>query len=153
MGGGSELLVAVAVRTANTSSNGWGVNEHTAYTLDSTQGQAVAVSLRGEAVVGVTLHGSDGTVSTASYTNCCHSLRARNPSQVENSTCTAVQHGSRVRRLMPIECERLQGFADGHTLVPYRGKPASDGPRYKAIGNSKAVPVVRWVGRRLLDER
>lgn len=58
-----------------------------------------------------------------------------------------------VRRLTPRECERLQGFPDDHTLIPWRGRPAAecpDGPRYKAIGNSKAVPVVRWIGRRLL---
>jgi DNA (cytosine-5)-methyltransferase 1 len=54
-----------------------------------------------------------------------------------------------VRRLTPTECERLQGMPDGHTLVTYRGKPASDGPRYKAIGNSMAVPVMRWIGERI----
>jgi len=54
-----------------------------------------------------------------------------------------------VRRLMPIECERLQGFPDGYTAITYRGKPAADGPRYKAIGNSMAVPVVRWILERL----
>lgn len=56
----------------------------------------------------------------------------------------------RVRRLMPLECERLQGLPDDYTLVPYRGRPAADGPRYKAIGNSMAVPCVTWIGRRLL---
>ncbi|MEV1967254.1 DNA cytosine methyltransferase [Pseudomonas aeruginosa] len=62
---------------------------------------------------------------------------------------------SAVRRLTPRECERLQGFPDDYTLIPWRGKPAEecpDGPRYKAIGNSKAVPVVRWIGRRLLQQ-
>lgn len=57
-----------------------------------------------------------------------------------------------VRRLTPKECERLQGFPDDWTKVPYRGKPAEecpDGPRYKAIGNSFAVPVVRWIGERI----
>lgn len=57
-----------------------------------------------------------------------------------------------VRRLTPMECERLQGFQDNWTKVPYRGKPAEecpDGPRYKAIGNSFAVPVVRWIGERI----
>ena len=55
----------------------------------------------------------------------------------------------RVRRLMPIECERLQGFPDGYTDVPYRGKSAADGPRYKALGNSMAVNCMRWIGRRI----
>jgi DNA (cytosine-5)-methyltransferase 1 len=54
-----------------------------------------------------------------------------------------------VRRLTPMECERLQGFPDRYTLVPVRGKPASDGPRYKALGNSMAVPVMAWIGRRI----
>lgn len=55
-----------------------------------------------------------------------------------------------VRRLTPTECERLQGFPDGYTNIPWRGKPESpDGPRYKALGNSWAVPVVRWIGERI----
>jgi site-specific DNA-cytosine methylase len=57
-----------------------------------------------------------------------------------------------VRRLTPRECERLQGFPDDHTLIPWRGKPADqcpDGPRYKALGNSMAVPCMRWIGERI----
>lgn len=61
----------------------------------------------------------------------------------------AVQAGSAVRRLTPTECERLQGFPDGYTQVPYRNKEAADGPRYKALGNSMAVPVMRWIGERI----
>jgi len=61
-----------------------------------------------------------------------------------------VVQSSAVRRLTPRECERLQGFPDDFTLVPYRGNPAKDGPRYKAIGNSMAVPVMRWIVARLL---
>lgn len=59
-----------------------------------------------------------------------------------------------VRRLTPRECERLQGFPDDYTLIDYRGKPACDGPRYKALGNSMAVPVIEWIARRmdLVDE-
>ncbi len=53
------------------------------------------------------------------------------------------------RWIMPIECERLQGFPDNYTLVQHRNKPAADGPRYKAIGNSMAVPVMRWIGERI----
>lgn len=57
-----------------------------------------------------------------------------------------------VRRLTPRECERLQGFPDDWTAIPWNGKPAEecpDGPRYKALGNSFAVPVVRWIGERI----
>lgn len=57
--------------------------------------------------------------------------------------------GMKVRRLTPLECERLQGFPDGWTDVPYRGKPAADGPRYKALGNSMAVNCMRWIGERI----
>ncbi|MDR5013454.1 MT-A70 family methyltransferase [Aeromonas veronii] len=56
-----------------------------------------------------------------------------------------------VRRLTPVECERLQGFPDGHTDVPYRGKLAADGPRYKAIGNSMAVPCMEFIGQRIIQ--
>lgn len=62
---------------------------------------------------------------------------------------------SSVRRLIPRECERLQGQPDDYSLIPWRGKPANecpDGPRYKAIGNSKAVTVVRWIGKRILRQ-
>ena len=61
----------------------------------------------------------------------------------------AVAQAYAVRRLTPTECERLQGFPDGWTAIPFRGKPASDGPRYKAIGNSMAVPVMKWIGERI----
>ena len=58
-------------------------------------------------------------------------------------------HGSAVRRLTPTECERLQGFPDDWTLVPHRGKPMADGPRYRMIGNSMAIPCMRWIGERI----
>jgi DNA (cytosine-5)-methyltransferase 1 len=62
----------------------------------------------------------------------------------------AVQYGWRVRRLTPTECERLQGFPDGYTDIPWRNKEHSpDGPRYKALGNSMAVNAMRWIGRRI----
>lgn len=60
-----------------------------------------------------------------------------------------IQNAMRVRRLTPEECEALQGFPLGYTAAPHRGKPAADGPRYKALGNSWAVPNVRWIGRRI----
>jgi DNA (cytosine-5)-methyltransferase 1 len=140
--------------------------------------------------VGITLHGTDGTASVASFTDLSSSLRSRIPSGVENSTTTAVMqpvafcetadcltsaygtkwngnasadNGSlfaaqpeatamQVRRLTPEECEALQGFPRSYTQIPWRKKPASecpDGPRYKALGNSWAVPVARWIGERI----
>ena len=88
----------------------------------------------------VRLEGGDGSLST----------EGGKPGQGAPMVATA----SIVRRLTPVECERLQGFPDNHTRIPWRGKSAEDcpdGPRYKAIGNSKAVPVVRWLGRRILE--
>ncbi|WP_456016666.1 DNA cytosine methyltransferase [Methylorubrum populi] len=54
-----------------------------------------------------------------------------------------------MRRLTPRECERLMGFPDDYTLVPWRGGLLPDGPRYKALGNSMAVNCMRWIGRRI----
>jgi site-specific DNA-cytosine methylase len=66
--------------------------------------------------------------------------------------CINPSQAMAVRRLTPRECERLQGFKDDHTLIPWRGKPAEqcpDGPRYKALGNSMAVPCMAWIGKRI----
>jgi DNA (cytosine-5)-methyltransferase 1 len=63
----------------------------------------------------------------------------------------AMQPDMQVRRLTPVECERLQGFPDNYTQVPHRGRPAADGPRYKALGNSMAVPVMAWIGKRIQE--
>jgi DNA (cytosine-5)-methyltransferase 1 len=57
--------------------------------------------------------------------------------------------GMAVRRLTPRECERLQGFPDDYTAITFKNKPAADGPRYKSLGNSMAVPVMRWIGERI----
>ena len=68
----------------------------------------------------------------------------------DNQTAVATQ--TAVRKLTPIECERLQGFPDGYTAIEWRKKPSSecpDGPRYKALGNSMAVPVMKWIGERI----
>ncbi|PTT41478.1 DNA methyltransferase [Acidovorax sp. HMWF018] len=70
----------------------------------------------------------------------------------ETASGPTLLHAMQVRRLTPTECERLQGFPDGYTAIPWRGKPADqcpDGPRYKALGNSWAVPNVTWLGRRI----
>ncbi len=93
-------IPAITIRTANTKANGQGINEELAYTLDTSQGQAIMTK-------------------------------------------------ASVRRLMPIECERLQGFPDDYTNIPYPGGGDNDGNRYKALGNSMAVPVLAWIGRRL----
>jgi DNA (cytosine-5)-methyltransferase 1 len=79
------------------------------------------------------------------------SLTARHDSSpcADRGMDVVAQSALQVRRLTPTECERLQGFPDGWTAIPFRGKPAADGPRYKALGNSMAVPVMAWIGRRI----
>ena len=175
--------------------------------------------------VGVTIHGTNGTATVASYTDTAQCLRARAPGFLDNSSTTVGQQpvpfdttqitsatnrsntrpgdtcytlakgahapaiafseiaacrlsatgagfltgneqmsieqnvagvgtpsGLKVRRLTPEECEALQGFPRGYTAIPWRGKPADqcpDGPRYKALGNSWAVPCARWIGERI----
>lgn len=66
----------------------------------------------------------------------------------------AVWAGTRLRRLTPREWERCQGFPDDFTAIEHRGRPATDSVRYSAIGNSMAVPVLRWIGEQmqLVDE-
>ena len=68
---------------------------------------------------------------------------------LDKSKVPGVGIGMQVRRLTPRECERLQGFPDDYTAITVRGKPAADGPRYKALGNSMAVPVMAWIGLRI----
>jgi len=79
---------------------------------------------------------------------------SRSPQSSEVTQQVAAVHKATmaIRRLTPKECERLQGFPDDWTLIPYRNKSEEqcpDGPRYKACGNSMAVPVMRWIGQRI----
>ncbi|MFS7462532.1 DNA cytosine methyltransferase, partial [Pasteurella multocida] len=81
-------------------------------------------------------------------------LKARMGTGGNNVPCVALSVESVVRKLTPRECERLQGFPDDYTKIPYRNKSIDecpDSPRYKAIGNSMAVPVMKWIGLRLID--
>ncbi len=90
-------------------------------------------------------------VDTYNYTTNDHTTQTiRSNSNID--TIGGVLHSMAIRRLTPKECERLQGFPDDWTKIPYRNKPADqcpDGPRYKACGNSMAVPVMRWIGERI----
>jgi DNA (cytosine-5)-methyltransferase 1 len=79
-------------------------------------------------------------------------LRAEGENRPSRPSNVIAQSSMAVRRLTPRECERLQGFNDDHTMIPWRNKPADqcpDGPRYKALGNSMAVPCMAWIGKRI----
>jgi DNA (cytosine-5)-methyltransferase 1 len=88
------------------------------------------------------------TEQTPKYKSDC-ALTLTKQSPTGGGQPQAVATAAQVRRLTPRECERLQGFPDDWTAIPWRGKPAADSPRYKALGNSMAVPVMRWIGERI----
>jgi DNA (cytosine-5)-methyltransferase 1 len=71
------------------------------------------------------------------------------PGSSSNASGPTVMQSMAVRRLTPVECERLQGFGDNYTDIKSKNKPTPDGPRYKALGNSMAVPVMAWIGQRI----
>ena len=128
-GGGKGALVQEEV--SGTLATG---NDQTIIEIDDTV--AFAQNTRDE----VRYVNGDGAISGA---------LAANPGMKQTSY---VREGAVVRRLTPRECERLQGMPDDWTRIPYKNKPAEDcpdGPRYKAIGNSMAVPVMRWIMERM----
>jgi DNA (cytosine-5)-methyltransferase 1 len=168
--GRNTPMVAIAVRTAQTSANGHGVAEEVAHALDQVQGQAIAFEENFHAIrethvaPAMTTEGYRvsqnagglGLMQPVAFDSFNQTL-SQTLSQTLRAACHesahdqigAVFNGMSVRRLTPRECERLQGFPDDYTLVTYRNKPAADGPRYKALGNSMAVPVMRWIGERI----
>lgn len=85
--------------------------------------------------------GNDGVYETGDQVSCLNTATDPNQSVLLQSMA--------VRRLTPRECERLQGFPDDYTAIEVKGRPAKDGPRYKALGNSMAVPVMAWIGARI----
>ena len=137
--------ISYGIRTANTSSNGWGIQEEITHTLKSDHGRGASDQDPHVAVaVGTDCFNGDITGDVAA------TMGTRGSSQ--NASGPTVMQYMQVRRLTPVECERLQGFPDNYTAIPWRKKPATDcpdGPRYKALGNSWAVPVVRWIGGRI----
>jgi DNA (cytosine-5)-methyltransferase 1 len=161
--GSHQGVGVMSVRTAHTSANGHGVAHDVTHTLDRVQVQASAFShsaaanshgvayveegtppLRGggagNSMPAVAFNAYQRTEGQATWP-----LGASDGRKVE----VGVRQAMAVRRLTPRECERLQGFPDDYTLVQYRKKPAADGPRYRALGNSMAVPVMRWIGERI----
>lgn len=129
----SYAIQAGALRTNPASGpDGVGVQADHAYTLEA-RAEVQAVAVRDVAQ----------TVTSNYGKQCDNSDTALGPN--------VAIHSMQVRRLTPTECARLQGFPDDYLDIPYRGKPAADGPKYKALGNSWAVPVVRWIGERIQE--
>lgn len=170
--GGGFDAVAFAHQAGGTQTTlGYDLDSRTAPTLAKCQTPAVAfpintqIAMRHEAMGESTGMGI-GTENDPAFTLqsahshavgvCAPSLTAynmdsRSPQSEEQQRIVGAVYKAamQVRRLTPRECERLQGFPDDYTLVQHRNKPAADGPRYKALGNSMAVPVMAWIGRRI----
>lgn len=134
--------VAYGIRLANTGGNGIGVRIEETPTLTARGPEATAYLLRirggkeGGGKGALVQEERSGTIATSN----------------DQTLFTLDGDGWVIRHLTPVECERLQGFPDNWTRIPYNGKPADQCPeslRYKAIGNSMAVPVMRWIGERI----
>lgn len=142
MGTGGNNVPCVAIsgniigRPTGGGGNGMGVDESgVCYTLTSADRHAVCWN---------------GDITPKALTDKALTLRASQGG--EGGEGIGIAHKGIVRKLTPVECERLQGFPDNWTRIPYRNKPIDqcpDSPRYKAIGNSMAVPVMRWIGGRV----
>lgn len=131
----AQIVGCYSMITANTNSNGLGVRE-IAPTLDRAQPCAIAFE------PGIAKRDGSENRFVEGVTPTLRSGMGDNQ--------TAVATNMQVRRLTPGECESLQGFPQGYTNIPWRNKPeAPDGPRYKALGNSMAVPCMRWIGERI----
>jgi DNA (cytosine-5)-methyltransferase 1 len=158
-----DVLAGDVMHSLGTSQNATGRNAATvAFTLHGSDGTASAAS--STEVAGSLRTRAPGSIENSSTTAVLQEQPVAWSGELTASTDMAgtLQRGGEggrvdgvmtpqmaVRRLTPCECERLQGFPDDYTLVEYRGKLASDGPRYKALGNSMAVPVMRWIGQRI----
>lgn len=147
-GGGTAELGDEVAGTLRASGGGGGDKSHV-LTVHGTQNPIILNDLA------LTLGRNSGQENAVCVTgDITHALKADGFDGSEDGTgrgqpIVSVAAEMAVRRLMPIECERLQGFPDNHTLVPVGKGMAADGPRYKQLGNSWPVPVVTWIGNRL----
>jgi DNA (cytosine-5)-methyltransferase 1 len=156
-----NVIQAVAFGAQNSASQGISASEHITPTLDKSKIPAVAFGGDVARTLSARHDGSpcadrgpDVVVHPVAPALTASNDPSRSPqsSEVTQQVSAVYAASSAVRRLTPVECERLQGFPDNYTAIPYRGKPADacpDSPRYKALGNSMAVPVMAWIGRRI----
>ena len=132
-------LADISSRDKTQNGAGW-KDDGTMYTLDTTGLQGVAQPVAFQ----LADDRDNPSVSVNEQTAFCL------PANPMSDRGQSVAINMAVRRLTPVECERLQGFPDGYTNIPWRKQPESpDGPRYKALGNSMAVPVMGWIGKRI----
>jgi len=178
-GGGNSPMVSYSLQGSGSTSqnaNGLGINEDISFTLNSTDQHGVAYSFDSLASNSMKSKNPDSGCRQVELSKTLDTT-VPDPSknqgglgivQAFNSnarpdemntldvnhglTCSqsaAVLNNMAVRKLTPVECERLQGFSDNYTDIKPKGKDTPDGPRYKALGNSMAVPVMAWIGKRI----
>jgi len=167
----SRPIALQDVRAVEKMQNGKGWNDDgTAYTIDThaTQGvmQPIAFDMAqitskangsraepglptGTLAKGSSMHVAQAMAFDWQSGGDARGLDPKPTAQLQRSQTPAVMQAMAVRRLTPVECERLQGFPDNYTDIQPKGKATPDGPRYKALGNSMAVPVMRWIGERI----
>ena len=150
-GGGNQGAVAINIyggnKRADRPNGGFyaKLNEPTSKTLDAATGLNPTCSQGGTAVISPVAFAQNTRDEVREM-----SVVGALASQPGMKQTSYIRNAMQVRRLTPRECERLQGFPDDYTLIHFtHGKPAADGPRYKALGNSMAVPVMRWIGERI----
>ena len=150
--GQASIAIALAENTIGRKpENGGNGNGFTVggpmYTLNCTGVHGVASFSNSEQSTAIAFNGDITPKTGIDITPC---MRAQ-----QGGEGFGVAHNMQVRRLTPVECERLQGFPDNYTAIAWRNKEAlncPDGPRYKALGNSWAIPVVKWIGERIQKE-
>jgi len=154
-GGVNTNLVAEGFRTSG-NCGAWSTGDKTdALTTQSDpNSQVVTHAQRGRGFDGSEDGIGRGTPLVPEVPDVAYALQERDSKGSDSNTkdghLIPLSSGMAVRRLTPKECERLQGFPDDYTQVEVRGKSAADGPRYKALGNSMAVPVMHWIGKQIL---
>lgn len=146
-----NLLPVYAMQAGCTRENpdsgpdGMGIQADHAYTLEARSEQQIVAS-----PLNVAMRSRSGVPIPELGGNCANALSAAAGGSSRSHALTPDTTGQwSVRRLTPLECERLMGFPDGYTAVPFHGKPASDAARYRALGNSWAINCARWIGERI----
>lgn len=145
--GGNGIPAVAIVNMQGSKSNACVTDDGSSYTINAMHGHDVhAVTV---APIGCFKSGQGAKSRSIGYSE---TVSPTLPSNAGGNTAPSLVQTMQVRRLTPTECERLQGFPDGWTAIPWKKKPADqcpDGPRYKALGNSMAVNCMEWLGERI----
>jgi DNA (cytosine-5)-methyltransferase 1 len=144
LGGGSETFIAQPVYEMHGQDSRVRDLGDTCSTVTSTWGTG-----GGNVPVALQPIGFEENFHAIKETQTAPAMTTKGYGVTQNAGGLGIRQSMAVRRLTPVECERLQGFPDNYTDIKLKNKPTPDGPRYKALGNSMAVPVMAWIGQRI----